>query len=300
MTNFLLNKKRTHRSTLTIALVLGIMLLLSIPMLRTALGGVLITVADPIWRGGITVSRGAGIIGSFFRDRTILGEDLRVAREKAALVAEKEALVKALQADNTALRALLGRHETLESETAGGAQFSESDPIFSYLLRQPILALILSRPVLSAYDTLVVDRGSVDGVSLESAVFSRGGTILGVVDDVYAHHARVLLLSAPGRRTAVLLGAQHLAATAVGAGGGTFRVTVARGVNVVVGDTVQLLNDEPWVLGTVALVTSEDGSALDTIHVKSSVNFNEMKWVVVGKDLLPSPPTAPASPPINS
>jgi len=69
----------------------------------------------------------------------------------------------------------------------------------------------------------------------------------------------------------------------------TFELQIAEGASVAVGDTMQLVHSELWLLGVVGTVTKEEGSALSTVSVKSPVNFNQMKWVVVTKDRLSIP-----------
>jgi hypothetical protein len=81
---------------------------------------------------------------------------------------------------------------------------------------------IYVKPPVSAYGTLIIDRGAAD-IKQGNIVRAEGEVALGTVERVYAKTALVELFSAPGRITNVLVGGT-LPAEAEGVGVGNFRI----------------------------------------------------------------------------
>ncbi|OHB24794.1 MAG: hypothetical protein A2542_03690 [Parcubacteria group bacterium RIFOXYD2_FULL_52_8] len=200
-------------------------------------------------------------------------------RGQAQLLAEERLHSRALEVEQRALMAHVGRQsEAMAMSTLVAPSFAGRDPH---------LGLITSRPLRSLYDTLVIDQGREQGIVPGMAVFSLGGILLGEVDLVQNTQSRVVLFSSTLRTTDVLIGSDHLAARAEGVGGGNLQVEIPHGTSLVVGDLVTAVHDTPWLIGTVGALDDRAGTTLARVLIKSPINFQTLKWVVVTSDHLP-------------
>ncbi len=161
----------------------------------------------------------------------------------------------------------------------------ENDTLKNVLSRHPERNLLLARVLVSAphtpYDTLVIDVGARDGIITGMSVFVDGDFVLGEVTQVFLYSAIVTLYSSSGNELVALLGASSTQATAYGVGGGSFRVTLPRGVEVVTGDLVELPMLAPTYLGVVDAVVSGEGSSLQEIHFRWPLNIATLRYVYI-------------------
>lgn len=142
---------------------------------------------------------------------------------------------------------------------------------------------VLSRPSLSPYDTIIINRGSKDYPNLAAGqlVFSTGGVVLGEIHQVYSYSSRVSLFSSPGHKLEVEVGEEHITAVAEGHGGGNFRIVLPRGIEIKVGDRVIAPMIAGEVLGVVGEVETKPEEPFQTIYFKSPVNIYELIWVII-------------------
>ncbi|OHA25888.1 MAG: hypothetical protein A3C06_00320 [Candidatus Taylorbacteria bacterium RIFCSPHIGHO2_02_FULL_46_13] len=145
-----------------------------------------------------------------------------------------------------------------------------------------IFSVVLLRPPLSPYDTLVLDVGIDDGVSAGDMVFSiAGSSAVGKITEVFQDFSRATLFSSPGNQFPVFLGAKSIQATAYGVGGGAFQLLLPREMEVAVGDMVTFPSLNPSVVGVVQLVEHQAVDFLQHVSFRSPVNFNELRYVAV-------------------
>ncbi len=121
-------------------------------------------------------------------------EDFRAGRRSlAATLAE----LGRLRDENAELRRT---NQLLGAEAAELRQGSALLAAFPSLAEHAVLARVVARDLLRTH-SLRLDRGSVDGVRADSAVLAQNG-LLGRVDRVLEHSARVQLLSHPAAAAA--------------------------------------------------------------------------------------------------
>ncbi len=279
-----MNSPRNSTSRISPRTVLVIVLLLlvcgGVPPVRHGFATLMTPLVSPVWRASTFLS------GFITRPFAYLAAQERLLQENAVLnnrvriAEEREAIARALRQENQELMLQAGRTPDSRRDTT-------TAPALPFFFgKDPHVAVITSRPVRSYYDTLIIDRGRADGIVVGNTVFSSGGILLGAIDATFAHQSRVVLYSSSGTKTSVLIGKDHLATVAEGQGGGNFVVRVAHGAPIAVGDTVEVPHDEPWVLGVVGALDAKPSQALASVLIKSSVNFQEMKWVVVTNTFL--------------
>lgn len=161
--------------------------------------------------------------------------------------------------ENRALKDLLGRH--VEENT--------------------IIASVLTRPNVSAYDTFIVDVGRSLGVENGNYVIVPGGIIIGLVGEVFNTTAIIKSFSTPGEEVSVVMGSQRVAAIATGMGGGNFVVELPRDIGVEEGDNIIMPGISPKLFGVVEKIIADTTQPFQTILFKNPVNIAELKWVQI-------------------
>ena len=220
----------------------------------------MVEMLGPLWAREESVRealpRGARLFSS---KSDLIVENEFLKREHATFLALRTAN-DLLRLENEKLRAFVGRTADIDL----------------------ILAAVLVRPNRSPYDTLILDRGYLDGVSVGDLVTVEGGNIaLGTIIETSATKSKSKLYSSDGIELPVLVGNGGTPGVAYGQGGNNFIVELPRGVPVTEGDSVLTLEGEPRVLGVVGRVEARSSDVFDRVRFKSPVNIQEVWWVEI-------------------
>ncbi|MDB5189607.1 MAG: Rod shape-determining protein MreC [Parcubacteria group bacterium] len=236
-----------------VLLVIGLLILI----LRFAAPGALTALAKPFWQLGNMSTNGMHSFASLF------GNSAQLTRERDTLAQENLALAeraRTLEARSADLERLVG------TRTASANR---------------VLAGVLARPPVTAYDSLILDAGSVAGVHVGDVAYAAGGVPLGAVDSVLASSAHVALYSSGGQKTEGWVGDTRIPITLTGKGGGTFDATLPRESGVAVNAVVYIPGPGALPIGTVVRIDSNPSSPRDTIHIAPYVNIFSLTWVEV-------------------
>ncbi|MSQ42465.1 MAG: rod shape-determining protein MreC [Dehalococcoidia bacterium] len=182
--------------------------------LLLALAALLLLLAPLPFSGGVEARAAAVVLPA--------GRALRDLTRPASELLLNAGQVRSLSAENAALRRSVAR---LEAEAAALREANVATAQVSALLqsagadfsRYRAAAVVAVDPA-PGRRTIVVDRGSGDGVASGQAVLGPGATLVGVVSSVETHRARVRLLSDPDSAVAAVV--QQSRVQAVLAGGG--------------------------------------------------------------------------------
>ncbi len=142
-------------------------------------------------------------------------------------------------------------------------------------------ARVLSRPPKTSYDTLVIDRGQVDGVEEGDLIFSGENIFLGIVRESGSRSSLVELLSTSTIETEVRFPISDLALTLVGRGGGAFSVNVPRDIPIQEGEFIVSTLNDSFVIGEVSRVTGDPQDPSKTVIAKSPINMNYLNYVFI-------------------
>ncbi|MFA6432438.1 MAG: rod shape-determining protein MreC [Candidatus Paceibacterota bacterium] len=143
------------------------------------------------------------------------------------------------------------------------------------------LAAVLARPPFMPYDELIIDLGADDGISTTTRVYAPGNILIGRAVEVLSQTSKIALYSSPGERYNVLIGANHVPATAVGQGGGQYRADVPHGTALLVGDAVNDPSLSNGPLGVIVSLATDPADPFDTIIFTPQVNIYSLRWVMV-------------------
>ena len=146
-----------------------------------------------------------------------------------------------------------------------------------------ILASILSRPNQSPYDTLVIDIGARDGISVGQKVFALGNVPVGYIGMTYPNSSKVTLFSNPGEKTEVVVAGKNVFMEVVGRGNGNFEMILPRDFVLEKGTEVSLSGITSHVLGVVQTIVSDPRDSFQKALLISPVNIQELKFVEIEK-----------------
>lgn len=214
-------------------------------------------IARPFWRTEFSIENGAlNSPAKLLADNQSLLRQLDEARIRLDTIG-------AVESENRELKVLLGRGTTTPVRNPG------------------ILAAVLMRPPLSAYDELIIDIGRDHALATSSLVYVPGDILVGRVVDVLGTTAKVTLFSSAGESYPVLIGQTHAAATAVGRGGGHYEAQVSRDTAVIEGDFVLNAGFSNKPFGIVSAVLLDPTQPFKTVLFAPPVNIYQLRWVVV-------------------
>lgn len=143
-----------------------------------------------------------------------------------------------------------------------------------------VTARVLARPPQTQYDSLLIDQGEAQGVSLDDVVVFEGIALGRIVSTAQATSV-VELFSSPGTEHDVLLGNPVAVSIARGLGGGSFELSVPQEVAVEKGDTIRFPGTESLLAGIVVQVFSEPAGISKTVRFASPISISELDFVRV-------------------
>jgi cell shape-determining protein MreC len=146
-----------------------------------------------------------------------------------------------------------------------------------------VLGVILSRPPMSPYDTLVIDVGSADGVKAGNKVYTEGEVLVGDIAEVFEHESKVSMFSTPGRIMPIIVGSTTIETQATGKGGGNFTAKFPVEIRIKEGDLIVTPQIRPHAFGVVERIVVDSSDSLQTILFKSPINIHEFRFVEVDR-----------------
>jgi hypothetical protein len=201
-----------------------------------------------------------------------ISHKIALAGSKADLVVENENLSQELASRDAGallLETLKAENEQLKNALGRSGR------------RADVLALVISRPPISPYDTLIVDAGAKSGIKVGDNVYADGDVIIGDVVEVYTNQSKVSLFSTPGRTTLGRIGTSSVDTLITGSGSGGFTARVPVSITPHVGDIAAMPLIKPHVFGVVGSVSIDSTDSLATVLLTLPVNMNSVRFVEI-------------------
>lgn len=144
-----------------------------------------------------------------------------------------------------------------------------------------VLSAILAKPNQTPYDTLIIDRGSEDGIKVDDRVFAKGNILIGYIESVEKNSSKVIMFSTPGNISQVIYGSSGKYFNARGAGNGSIVVDVSRETEVSIGDMFFYPGLDGILIGVAKKIDFDARDAFRKVIIKSPINIQEERWVEV-------------------
>lgn len=223
------------------------------------LDGAILSAVSPIWKGESWAASQVAKVADFLRTKNSLTAENNSLKERLAQLEVERAARFSMPVNEESLGDLLGRRR----ETGG------------------VIASTLVKPPQSAYDTIVIDAGTNEGISTDFKVLMPEGPTLGIVTDVGVNTAKVRLFSAPGVQTHAVLERHGIPVILEGAGGGNFKITLPRETDVQIGDRILSADVFSSLLAIVGEVRMEPTDSFKEVFARSPINIFNIHLVLV-------------------
>jgi cell shape-determining protein MreC len=195
----------------------------------------------------------------YLRNRTELVDEIHGLRQELATVGGDIFTLNTLVKENRNLRSLMGDDGEVR-----------------------VLAGVIGRPGTLPYDTLMIDRGTDNGVLTGAPVYIGQNTVIGIVKYATNNSAVVELATTAGFEATVYIMGPDIYTNAVGMGGGQLRVGVPQGIELSEGDLVVLPSVTSGVYGEISVVQSEASRPEQYGFVSPHTPLSSIRLVSVG------------------
>ena len=208
----------------------------------------------------------------FLRMRAAAGDSTSIFGEawtaKKKLAEENQTLKEEV----TKLKLKASLYDEVKAEYEDLRHFENETDIFAY-------ARVLSTPRTAGYDILLLDIGSAEGVREGNTVTGYDSVLLGRVESVGEHSARVALFSSPKSEVPVVFPKSGVDAVARGQGGGAFILEVPQDTEIQAGDAISLRSVSGKMVAVVAEVSIDPTDAFKTVYAAVPVNIYDLRHV---------------------
>ena len=233
------------------------------PMVNT----VLTTLTRPLSFVVSGFSGGVRGIGPYFASKASLENENKALQKENEELRQSNVELAGIKAENERLAKLL--------------HFSELHPQWEMLS-----AKVISRDLGDFRDVILLDKGTSDGLRMNMPVVNAFG-LIGIIDGVYPHMSKVLLISSPRSRIRGLnlRGASRAAGIVSGVAGPDLLLEMrdlSRGADVLPGDTIVTsgysgYHPEGLVIGTVEDVQMDAGGLTKTATIAPAVDYSHLE-----------------------
>lgn len=256
------NYRRTSRiKGLVAAIVIAVCLLGLAVILPRATSVVVAVLWYPIDSLRVWIHTSESSLPVFVRDRTALDEELDTLRQQLAAQSGTTASIHRLVEENQELRELLGA-------VPGDRQ----------------VARVIARPNTLPYDNIMIDRGSVHGISEFAPVYLGQDQVVGYVASVRPTTALVMLVTSPNFSATAYVSGPDIFTLTEGVGGGVMRVRVPQGINLQIDDVVILPAVDSGVYGKIFSIETSPTQPEQYGYISPPVSLQSLRYVSVGSD----------------
>ncbi len=262
--NYLLDKRKRSRkfSYVVGILIIGVVIILATTRTLSPLGGFFDTIATPFWRVGNSIDSYFAYKHDLWRSKKSLVAENILLNEKISSLQAGMIELEAKARETDSLREIFGRTTTIE---------------------KGLLAVVLAKPSQSPYDTLVIDQGANNAVSVGDKVFAYGNIPIGFIGEAYNSSSKVILYSQSKHITNVILSGSNISIDLIGRGGQNFEATLPRDILIPVGTFASLPSLDNVPVAVVSSVISDPRDPFQKILLTSPVNVQYLKYVEVKK-----------------
>lgn len=259
------DKKQIARRTSMIKniIICVVFVVLTTVGVLTWTGKIFTSIGRPLWKSKNAVIEGVHSAGS-------------LVRTKSSVFKENDQL----KIENTDLKLSMIDYQVLKNENLQLKELFGRTPENTKF----VLASILTRPNHSPYDTIIIDVGTNQDISVGERVYANADAPIGEISTVYADASLVMLYSNPGQTTEGLLDGSNASVELLGRGGGNFEMTIPLDLPSDAGTTVLLPGIHSEILAVIDAVISTPTDPIKKVLLHSPVNIQSLKWVQVKKD----------------
>lgn len=217
-------------------------------------------------RGPVWLTKNASSVGT---------DIVNAATPKRVLLAKIQTLETQIQSDQAQL---LAYSDTQSENTALRTELSYiAHPV------DVMAAQVLEKPSNSLYDSMIIDRGTNDGVHVGQVVTVQGTIGLGTIVTVNATTSTVKLFSSPAFDGDLVIKSANITVPAIGKGSGNFEIHIPHDINVASGDLLAFPDSPDMIVGVVKSITFDPRDPFQTVLARTPVNVQQLQFVEIVK-----------------
>ncbi len=142
---------------------------------------------------------------------------------------------------------------------------------------------VIMRPPYSPFDTLLLEKGSGDGIVMGAKVYALGDLLpIGTVTTLSSNQSTVTLFSSADQKFVIRIGSSTEEWTSEGKGGGMFEARIPKAQTIVKGDPVFIPKESPIMYSIVSDVTAKESEPFQIVRFLVPVLFRDLDVVAVG------------------
>lgn len=229
-------------------------------MLGTLFAGSLSFFVEPLRTVRASLTAGFDTVALVFSEKQALSEENKTLRNRLSAYTSVEDRLRMLEEENAILRSF-------------GTEYNTE-----------IYAGVLSRPSDTPYDTVLVDKGSRDGVQEGAVVSAPDNVVIGTVAKVFPGSALVALASTGEMRSSAYIYGPDIFTYVEGQGGGALRVTVPQGISLEEGNIVVLPGVPGKLYGSIRHVEAPDSSPGQYGYITTDVPLQSLHVVSISNE----------------
>jgi len=210
-----------------------------------------------------TINSSSGFFGFFSRSSTLRRENEKLRDELYALRV-REVQFNQMQTEYMDLKTFLG-----DSASTSVKSFNT-------------LARVLSKPPFTPYDSFVVDKGTLAGVSIGNLVYANEGLVIGRVTKVTSNASFVTLFSSGGEAQEFLVSRTGVSLSVTGKGGGNFEIYVPKDFDIKVGDSLTEPSYDVGIVAEVYAVDETSQNSFKRVYARVPKAIFRSKSVLIG------------------
>ena len=181
-----------------------------------------------------------------------------------------------LKKENLKLSAKAFKADILERENSELLNLLGKKPETDFLI-----AAILFRPPSSDFDTFIIDVGQKDGVQKGMKVTAYGDILLGEISETFAGASKVKLYSYYETQINIFFEKANFYAPAFGRGGENFEITLAKDIDIEIGEKILTADLRPFILGEVQKIIKSESAPFQKIYFRYPINLNELRYIYI-------------------
>lgn len=265
MMNYHLDKRnrddRDKKSKFIIIFIIVISFILLSPFILRGLSNVASYFGAPVWKLESYIDKRISSVRYFFSSKKNLQDQNDLLKIENETLKNKMMDYSVIKNDLTKLQEILGRINKEEY----------------------ILSTVIKGPRNSIYDSLIINSGEAELVQINQKVFVDGVVLIGYIEEVYNHSAKVKLYSAQGEELDVVFGDSYIPGILVGRGGGNFEMTIPRDIEIKEGSPIYLPEFQNQIVAIAGKILFDPRDPFQKVLLTSPVNNNQVSWVQILK-----------------
>jgi len=148
-----------------------------------------------------------------------------------------------------------------------------------------VLSQVLSGPNIPPYESFIINKGSIDGISIGDLVVEQSGIALGLIETVDKNSSKFKPFFVYGEKVSVFFPESNFGIELNGVGGGVFELSLPLDFKIIVGEKALLPGGDFYLVAAVKDIIQNETDKFKKVSLTIPLTMKSFRWVwVVGHD----------------